>query len=55
MAHQLLKKTQLNIENNIKLVRPGFSLEPKYYYKILGKFAKKKFNIGDRISLKNLK
>ena len=50
-----IKKSEKITKKNIKLVRPGFSLEPKYYYKILGKLAKKKFNIGDRISLKNLK
>lgn len=50
-----IKKSEKITMNNTKLVRPGFSLEPKYYNKILGKLAKKKFNIGDRISLKNLK
>ena len=50
-----IKKNDKINKNNVKLVRPGFSLDSKYYYKILGKLAKKNFNIGDRIILKNLK
>jgi len=40
---------------NIKLARPACSLDPKYYYKILGKISKKKLDTGSRISLKYLK
>ena len=40
---------------NIKLARPAYSLDPKYYYKVLGKISKKKLDIGSRISLKYLK
>ena len=40
---------------NIKIARPANSLDPKYYYKILGKVSKKRLDIGNRISLKFLK
>lgn len=40
---------------NIRLARPANSLDPKYYYKILGKVSKKKLDIGSRVSLKFLK
>lgn len=36
-------------EKNIKSVRPGYSLEPKFYDEIMGKRAKKSFTIGDKI------
>ena len=37
-------------KENIKSIRPGFSLHPKYYSKILGKRSKKNLSFGDRIS-----
>jgi pseudaminic acid synthase len=40
---------------NIRLARPAYSLDPKYYFKILGRESKKKLDIGSRISLKFLK
>lgn len=36
-------------DKNIKCVRPGFSIHPKYYSSIIGKKAKKSFTKGDRI------
>ena len=36
---------------NIRSVRPGYSLHPKHLNEILGKKAQKDFTIGDRISL----
>jgi len=41
--------------SNIKVVRPGKSLHPKFYKKVLGKKARKNFFYGDRIKLNNLK
>ena len=38
-------------KENIKSIRPGFSLHPKYYSKILGKRSKKNLSFGDRISI----
>ncbi len=46
-----IKKGEIASEENIKSVRPGYSLHPKYLPQILGKNAKKDFSIGDRISL----
>tara|TARA_B100000787_G_C16189253_1_gene296431 strand:+ start:207 stop:1244 length:1038 start_codon:yes stop_codon:yes gene_type:complete len=42
-------------EDNIKIVRPGNSLDPELYFKIIGKKTLKKLKVGDRISLKNVK
>jgi pseudaminic acid synthase len=40
---------------NIKVVRPGYSLHPKYFRQLLGKNALKNLKKGARISLKNIK
>lgn len=40
---------------NIKVVRPGFSLSPKYYKKIIGKITKKKLTVGERIKIKDIR
>lgn len=37
--------------NNVRSVRPGYSLHPKHLMNILGKKSLKNFEIGDRISL----
>ena len=50
-----INKGEKITKNNIRLARPAFSLDPKYYYKILGKVSKKELDIGSRISLKFLK
>lgn len=42
-------------KENIKVIRPAFSLDPKYYPEILGKISKKKLDVGNRIKLKHLK
>ena len=44
-----IKKGEVFNEENIKIIRPSFGLNPKYYEKILGKIAKRKFNLGDRL------
>lgn len=41
-------------KENIKIVRPGYGLEPKYYDLLLGKEAKNSFAVGTPISLGNL-
>ncbi len=46
-----IKKGETASKENIKSVRPGYSLHPKHLPQILGKKAKKDFSIGDRISL----
>ena len=37
--------------NNIRSVRPGFGLHPKYYSQLLGTIAKKDFKKGDRLEI----
>ena len=41
-------------KKNIKIVRPGYGLDLKYFEKIIGKVVKKNLKIGDRIKLKDL-
>ena len=45
---------KLNIKN-IKVVRPGYSLHPKYFKYLLGKKTKKPLKKGSRLSLKDIK
>ena len=42
-------------KNNRRIIRPGHSLSPIYFKKILGRKAKNNFKRGDRILLKNIK
>ena len=43
-------KRRFNHRKNIKSVRPGYGLEPKYYNKVLGMAAKKNLCVGDRLT-----
>ena len=36
--------------DNIRSIRPGFGLHPKYFKDIIGKKAKKNFKRGDRLN-----
>lgn len=40
--------------NNIRSVRPGYGLHPKFLNQILGKKVKKNLSFGDRLELKNI-
>ena len=46
---------ELNNEtkNDIRRIRPGFGLSPKYYEKVLGSKLKRNVEKGDRVSLEN--
>jgi pseudaminic acid synthase len=46
-----IKKDELFTKENIRSIRPGFGLHPKYYHKILGKKAAQDIEIGTRLSL----
>ncbi len=46
-----INKGEIISKKNIKICRPGFSLHPKYFDKIIGLKSKKKLIVGDRISL----
>lgn len=41
-------------EKNIRIVRPGYGLEPKYYPTLLGKTAKKSYEMGTPIKFEDL-
>jgi len=44
-----IKKDEILTNENIKSVRPGYGLHPKYLNDILGTKAKKDFSFGDRL------
>lgn len=44
-----IKEGEIFTENNIKSVRPGYGLHPKYLNEILGKKANKDYKFGDRL------
>jgi pseudaminic acid synthase len=46
-----IEQGEVLTENNIRSVRPGYGLHPKYYNTILGKKVRKKLVHGDRLSL----
>lgn len=46
-----VKEGDILTENNIRSIRPGFGLHPKYYTEMLGTKAKKDFTKGDRLTL----
>ena len=50
VSKNILKGQIITIEN-IKIVRPGYSLEPKYYKLLIGKKVKKNLYKGDRLKL----
>lgn len=41
-------------EENIKIVRPSFGLDPKFYFEILGKTVNKNLSYGDRLSFEHI-
>lgn len=47
-----IKKGEKITKDNIKSVRPGFGLEPKYYEEVLGKKVLTDLSIGDRLDMK---
>ena len=50
-----IKKGEIFTENNIKIVRPSFGLEPKYYDRILGKRSKRNLKFADALQKKDIK
>lgn len=45
-----IKVGEVIFENNVRSIRPGFGLHPKYYKEVLGKIAKKDIEKGTRFS-----
>ena len=52
---QDLKKGEKFTEINIRSIRPGFGLHPKYLKDLIGKQAKIDFRKGDRLTKNDLK
>jgi pseudaminic acid synthase len=50
-----IKNGEIITEKNVRSIRPGFGMHPKFYNEILGKTAKKFIEKGDRFSLDLLK
>jgi pseudaminic acid synthase len=46
-----IKVGDLITEKNIRCIRPGFGLHPKYYKQLIGTIANKNFKYGDRFTL----
>lgn len=49
-----IQKGEIFTNKNIKIVRPGFGLHPKFFKYILGKKSKKNLSKGDRLNLKHV-
>jgi pseudaminic acid synthase len=46
-----IKKGEVFTESNIKSIRPGYGMHPKYLKDVLGKVAQKDFEFGDRFEI----
>jgi pseudaminic acid synthase len=46
-----IKKGEIITDKNVRSIRPGYGLHPKYYNEILGKSFKKDLKKGDRVEL----
>ena len=49
-----IRKGEYFTEENVRSVRPGFGLHPKFYDEILGERAKTNLEKGDRLKLNNI-
>ena len=44
-----IRQGEVLTKENICIIRPGMGMKPKYYYEILGKFAKRNIKFGEPI------
>ena len=49
-----IKAGELFTEENIRVIRPGYGLKPKYYEQLIGKKSKRDIHFGDRITEEDL-
>ncbi len=49
-----IKKGEPFTEENIRSIRPGYGLHPKYWHEILGKCAQSDLNFGNRLKEENI-
>lgn len=50
-----IKAGELITEENVRSIRPGFGLHPRYFKDIIGKLALIDLKMGDRVNLKHIK
>ena len=50
-----VKRNDIISEKNIKIVRPNYGLNPKYYFKVIGKKFKSDFKSGERLAFSKIK
>ena len=50
-----IEKGEKFTSHNLKLIRPGLGLKPKFFIKLIGKKAKKKIKMGTPISMSHFK
>ncbi len=49
-----IQEGEILTEKNIRSIRPGFGLHPKYYNEMIGKTVKETLQKGDRLRLENI-
>jgi pseudaminic acid synthase len=49
-----IKKGELITKKNIKIIRPGYGLHPKYFHLILNKRSNKSLKKGDRLKIEHI-
>lgn len=49
-----IKKNDIITKDNIKIIRPGYGLEPKYFNKVIGKKFKNNISKGTALKLENI-
>lgn len=50
-----IAKGETFTEENIRSIRPGYGLHPKFFKHLIGKKAEKDYNFGDRLALSDLR